>query len=145
MDNKQIVKPPTWFWVAGVLALLWNLAGVGQYLAQAFMSDEAKSLMTAEQLTLLEETPTWLTAIFAIAVWFGALACVGLLMRKKWAKSLFLISLIAVVVQMGYSTFMTNAAEVYGTMAIVMAITTTFIAALLFYFSSVAIKKGWLT
>ena len=71
MERKQSVKPPTWFWIVSVLALIWNFMGVGQYLAQAFITDEAKALMTVDQLKLLEETPSWLTAIFALAVWTG--------------------------------------------------------------------------
>tara|TARA_R110002050_G_scaffold16019_2_gene49126 strand:- start:224677 stop:225114 length:438 start_codon:yes stop_codon:yes gene_type:complete len=145
MEHKQSVKPPTWFWIVSVLALIWNLMGVGQYLAQAFITNEAKALMTAEQLKLLEETPSWLTAIFAIAVWAGLIACIGLLMRKKWAQSVFLISLLAVIIQMGYSTFMTNAGDVYGTTALVMALVVTSIAVLLYYFASHSIKKSWLS
>lgn len=144
MENKQIVKPTVWFWIVSIAALLWNLIGVSQYVAQAFMGDEEKAAMTAEQLQLLEATPVWLTAVFAIAVWFGLIASIGLLMRKKWAKSLFLISLIAVIIQMGYATLMTNASEVYGLTAIIMPVLITIIALLLYYFSGIATKKQWL-
>lgn len=144
MENNKAAKPPVWFWIVSTLALLWNLIGVSQYLAQELMTDEDKALMTPDQLSLLENTPTWLTAAFAIAVWFGVIASIGLLMRKKWAKSVFLVSFIAVVIQMGYSAFMTGAAEVYGPIAFVMAGITTLAAALLFYFSGIATKKHWL-
>ena len=106
--------------------------------------NDDKTLMTAAQLKLLEETPTWLTAVFAIAVWSGVLASIGLLLRKKWSKSVFLISLIAVIIQMGYSSIMTKTVEVYGSAALIMAIVITLIAALLYYFSNYAIKKKWL-
>tara|TARA_R110000868_G_scaffold7380_2_gene40229 strand:+ start:66 stop:503 length:438 start_codon:yes stop_codon:yes gene_type:complete len=144
MESNKIVKPPVWFWIISIIALLWNIMGAGQYLAQEMMTDEAKTLMTAAQLKLLEETPTWLTAVFAIAVWSGVLASIGLLLRKKWSKSVFLISLIAVIIQMGYSSIMTKTVEVYGSSALIMAIVITLIAALLYYFSNYAIKKKWL-
>tara|TARA_R110000796_G_scaffold88850_6_gene192025 strand:+ start:97171 stop:97608 length:438 start_codon:yes stop_codon:yes gene_type:complete len=144
MESNKIVKPPVWFWIISIIALLWNIMGAGQYLAQEMMTDEAKTLMTAAQLKLLEETPTWLTAVFAIAVWSGVLASIGLLLRKKWSKSVFLISLIAVIIQMGYSSIMTKTVEVYGSAALIMAIVITLIAALLYYFSNYAIKKKWL-
>ena len=144
MESNQIVKPPTWFWISSAIALVWNLLGVGQYLSQAFLTDEAKSLMTADQLTLLEATPVWIIAAFAIAVWFGLIASIGLFMRKKWSKTLFLISLIAVIIQMGYSVFMTNAVEVYGNTSIIMPTVVTIIAVLLYYFSGYAIKRQWL-
>tara|TARA_R110002051_G_scaffold209115_1_gene275034 strand:+ start:1930 stop:2367 length:438 start_codon:yes stop_codon:yes gene_type:complete len=144
MESNKTLKPPVWFWIISVIALLWNLIGASQYLAQEMMTDEAKTLMTAEQLKLLEETPTWLTAIFAIAVWGGVIASIGLLLRKKWSKSIFLISLIAVIIQMGYSTIMTKTVDVYGSTALIMAIFITIIAALLYYFSNYSIKKKWL-
>ena len=144
MESNKIVKPPVWFWIISIIALLWNIMGAGQYLAQEMMTDESKTLMTAAQLKLLEETPTWLTAVFAIAVWSGVLASIGLLLRKKWSKSVFLISLIAVIIQMGYSSIMTKTVEVYGSSALIMAIVITLIAALLYYFSNYAIKKKWL-
>ena len=144
MTNKDVTKPPIWFWIVSVLALLWNLIGVSQYLGQAFMTDEAKALLPAAELQLIEETPTWITAAFAVAVWFGLVACIGLLIRKKWAKNLFLISLIAVIIQMGYSTLMTSAIDLFGSVAIIMPALVTIIAALLYYFSSMAAKKNWL-
>ena len=43
--------------------------------------------------------PSWAVAATAIAVWFGAAGCVGLLLRKRWATPLFITSLAALVVQ----------------------------------------------
>ena len=43
--------------------------------------------------------PAWVTGAFAIAVFGGALGCVGLLMLKRWSTWLLLISLLAVLAQ----------------------------------------------
>ena len=105
MSEKSNTKPPIWFWIVSILALLWNLMGVMSYLEQAYMTDEMKAQYTADQLTLMEGIPVWVTAAFAIAVWGGLLGCIALLFGKKWAKPVLMLSLIAILIQMAYSFF----------------------------------------
>jgi len=144
--TNQATKPPKWFWILSILGLLWNALGAFAYLGQAYMTDEMKAALPEEQLTLMEQTPSWVTAAFAIAVWGGLLGCIALLLRKRWAKPVLLISLIGIFAQMAYSFFMTNASEVYGPVqAIVMPILVMLIGILLYVFSGIAIKRLWLS
>ena len=146
MTNSQTVKPPVWFWVVSVFALLWNLMGVMNYLGQAFMKEELQAQMPADQVVLMENTPAWVTAAFAIAVWGGALGCIALLLRKKWAKAALSISLVGILAQMGYSFFMTNAAEVYGqTQGIIIPLLVITIGVFLLLFARLSDKKMWLS
>jgi hypothetical protein len=109
------------------------------------MTDEIKAELPAEQLTLMENTPAWATAAFAVAVWGGLLGCIALLLRKKWAKTLFVISLAGILVQMSHSFFMTNAAEVYGQVqGMIMPLLIIVIGIVLVLFARMAGKKGWL-
>ena len=48
-----------------------------------------------------EATPPWMVAAYAIAVWVGLAGAALLLMRRKLAVPLLLVSLVAVVVQFG--------------------------------------------
>ncbi|QBA64203.1 hypothetical protein [Muriicola soli] len=145
MNKHSTTKPPVWYWVVSVLALLWNLMGVMNYLGTAFMKEAIKAEMTAAQVELMENTPAWVTAAFAIAVWFGAAGCIGLLLRKKWAKSVLGFSLIGVLVQTGYGFFMTNATEVYGkTEAVIIPLMVITIAILLVFFARLSERKTWI-
>ena len=145
MSKNPTTKPPVWFWIVSVLALLWNLMGVMNYLGSAFMKEAIKAEMTPEQVNLMESTPAWVTAAFAIAVWFGAAGCIGLLLRKKWAKSALGMSLIGVLVQTGYGFFMTNATEVYSqTEAIIIPLMVISIAILLIFFARLSERKLWI-
>ncbi len=145
MNKNTTSKPPVWFWIVSVLALLWNLMGVMNYLGSAFMKEAIKAEMTPEQVNLMESTPAWVTAAFAIAVWFGAAGCIGLLLRKKWAKSALGMSLIGVLVQTGYGFFMTNATEVYSqTEAIIIPLMVISIAILLIFFARLSERKLWI-
>lgn len=145
MSTKTNSNPPKWFWVVIVLALLWNLLGAMNYLVRAFMTDEMKSAMPSDQLALLENTPSWVTAAFAIAVWGGTLGCLALLLRKKWARPVLLISLIGILIQMTYSFFMSNSIEVYGMTALIMSIIVIIIGIALVYFARAAQNQGWLS
>ncbi|MBT8312768.1 MAG: hypothetical protein HKP23_08065 [Flavobacteriaceae bacterium] len=144
MINKA--KPATWFWIVSVLALIWNLLGVLNYLAQAFITEEMKTEYTAEQLTLIEGRPAWVTAAFAIAVWGGLLGCIALLIRKRWARPLLLISLLGIVAQTGYNIFATDAYEIFGSlMGLVIPLIVVIIGILLVLVAKIADSKHWLS
>ncbi len=138
------VKPPTWFWVVSVIALLWNLMGVGNYLNQAFNQMALLESMDQAQREVFEGIPAWATAAFAIAVFSGALASIGLLLRKKWARPLFVISLIAAVAQFIYWLFISNAVEAFGPSTYAMPAIIIIIGIYLIFFSKKGIEKGWL-
>ena len=82
-------RPKAAFWIIAVIALIWNLMGVMAYLGQAYMTDEAKALLTEAEKALYDNVPIWVTAAFAIAVFGGVLASIALLMRKQIAKLYF--------------------------------------------------------
>ncbi len=138
-------KSNTGFWIIAVIALIWNIMGVLAYLGQVYITDEVLNTMTPEQQELLANTPAWSTGVFAISVFGALLGSLLLLMRRKWATPLFLISLLAVLINMGYSFFATNQVEVYGSVqGIVMPLIIIVIAIFLYLYSKSAAAKGWL-
>lgn len=138
-------KPANSFWLIGVLALIWNAIGVMAYLGQKFMTDEMKSKIPAEQLEIIENTPVWATAAFAIAVWFGFIACVFLLMRKKLAKVLFMVSLVGILVQMIYNVFMIKSSEISGSNNLIIPLLTVCIGLFLIWHAKKSISDGMLS
>lgn len=137
-------RPPTWFWVVSILAFVWNLLGVGAYLSQAYASDDIIAQMEQAMQDLINQTPAWVTAAFAVAVWGGALGCLLLLLRKKLAQTVLIISLAGIVVQMLYTVFMSNNMEVYGPGGIVMPIMTLAIGIALVFLAKKGTAAGWL-
>lgn len=96
-------KPTTFFWIIGVLALIWNLMGVAAYLFRAFVTDEMIAALPEEQQAeFLVEYPAWYTALFALAVFGGFLGCVLLLAKKKISFYFFIISGVCAIIQQGY-------------------------------------------
>jgi hypothetical protein len=138
-------KPGNGFWIIGIVALIWNLMGVFAYLQNAYMSAEDFAALPTEQQALLENVPAWVTGAFAIAVFGGALACILLLMRKKLATIIFLVSLIGIIVQMSYNVFMSKALEVYGPGGMVMPVMVLVVGIFLWQYSKKQESKGILS
>ncbi len=139
--TNSLNKPPIWFWIISIVALLWNGAGVMMYLTHAFMTDEMiAQLPTEQQAEFLAEHPAWYTAAFALAVFCGALGCIALLIRKKWAHQLFIISALGAIIQHVY-IFMN--AETAGA-SIVMPIMIIVVCLFLIWFAKNSISKNWI-
>ncbi len=138
-----MTKPKTSFWIISVIALLWNLMGVNQYLLMAFKSDSVRSGLTPERLALLDATPAWSTAAFAIAVFAATIGCIALLIRKKIAYTFFVISFISIIVQ-NIDAFMRFEIAEFNSFELVMTIMIPVIGLFLIWYSKNAIKKGWL-
>ena len=137
-------KPPIWFWIVSVLALLWNAMGVNQYLQQAYNTEAFRALYTSEQLSLIDATPAWATAAFAVAVFGSLLGCILLLFRKKSATIVFLIALIGIVVQMTHGLIIAKSYEVTSAFQTAMGIIVPIVGLLLYFFAKKSATKGWI-
>jgi len=142
--SSQSIKLPVWFWVIATAALLWNLIGVAAYVGDVTLSEDALSKLPEAQQSLRSDTPAWLTGIYAIAVFSGAVGSIVLLLRKSLATPIFVISLAAIVVQMGCVLFGTNAIGALGASAAIFPVIVMVIGASLVWFSAQAKNKGWL-
>lgn len=132
-------KPPVWFWVVSVLALLWNLMGVIAYLTMAFATDEMIANMTPEQQEAFAiDYPAWVTGAFALAVFCGFLGCIALLIRKKWAYGLLVISAVAAIAQHIYIFTNVDVPDY------VMPIMVVVVCILLIFFAKHAINRNWI-
>jgi uncharacterized membrane protein len=137
-------KNPAAFWIIAVVALIWNIMGVMAYLAQAYMTDEAKALLPEAERALYSNIPAWVTAAFAIAVFGGTLGALALLFRKKWATPIFIISLLGIIAQMIYNFFISGAMDVYGPGGMIMPVMVLIIGFFLVWYSKKATANGYL-
>lgn len=92
-------KLPLWFWAAAGLGLAWNAFGLVQYWGSVTATQEslAASGMTAEQAIVMLTYPAWMTGAFAFGVFGGLAGCTLLLLRKKIATPVFLVSLLGYI------------------------------------------------
>ena len=144
MNELTSTRPPIWFWIVAIFALLWNLVGCAAYWMEVTIGPEQLAELEADVQRLYETVPTWATAAFAVAVWAGLLGSVGLLLRKKWAAPVFVISLLGVLVQMTHSFFLSDTFEVMGNDKMAFPILVIVLAIFLVWFSSTARARRWI-
>lgn len=136
---------PAWYMIAAIAALLWNLIGVAMFAMQYTMSPEALAALPAEQQSLYAAMPGWTWVAYAVAVGAGALGSLMLVLRRRPATWLLLLSLLAVAVQFVWQAFvgeavaLLGAVEALGLPAFILAV-----AALLYWFARRAAARGWL-
>ena len=140
--SESTNKLPKGFWAIGIIALIWNLMGVYSYLQQAYMTDEAMAALPQAQQEIMQATPAWVTAAFALAVFGGTLGSILLLMRKKLAVPVFGISLGSIIAQMGYGLGIAKSYEVFGAQAFILPIILIVIGVFLYMYSKKQREAG---
>ena len=143
MNDVIGARPPIWFWIVALLGLLWELFGVAQYLMHVGVLPNNMEMSEAER-SLMQSSPMWVTGLFAIGVFGGALGTVGLLLRQSWARLLLIVSLVAVILQFGGWLTMTDAVAVIGPSVFVMPAIIVAVAILLVWVAGLASRRGWL-
>jgi hypothetical protein len=89
--------------------------------------------------------PQWQWWAYGIAVWSGTFAGAALLVRRRWAQPLFLTSLVAVVIQYGYSFGVLKIQDILGwNAAAPLPVFVIVMASLGLWFSRLAIRSQWL-
>jgi len=135
------MKAPWHLWLVGVFATLFNCIGVFDYVMSRAQGDKylAAAGMTPEQIAHYMQMPGWMMVVWAVGV-FGAFgASVLLLMRKRLAFPVFVVSLVAFFISLLYTYVLTNGGAVMGPH---LAIMSAVIAVLLVLFSVYAWRMG---
>jgi hypothetical protein len=139
MIENSTNKPPVWFWIVSVVALIWNGLGVDGYLGQAYDTERYRNSFSPEELEIAANLPSWTMGAFAIAVFAGVIGAIALLLRKKLATTFWIISLIAVILQMGYTLI--NGYVINMAMTIMIIVFAIFLV----WFSKHSKSKEWIT
>lgn len=137
-------KSPMWFTIVAIVALLWNLLGCLAFFADLNISAQDLAKLSPAQQALYNARPGWAIVATAIAVFGGALGCIGLLLRSKWAFVVFLLSLAGILVQDFGLFVLVDGASLAGSTAIVLQGLVLAIAVGLVMLSRIAIARSWL-
>ncbi|MDG1422985.1 MAG: hypothetical protein P8P78_04345 [Flavobacteriaceae bacterium] len=143
--TNYLRKPTGLFWIISSMALVWNLMGVFNYLTQAFMTNEVLASLPKDQQLLYEDVPAWVTAAFATAVFSGTLGALLLLLKKKIASTIFILSFIGIIIQMTYGLLISENTNGYGPLGLIMPLMIIAIGGYLIWYSKKAAEHRWLS
>ena len=90
---------PKWFMPVAVLALLWNLLGCFMIWMDATLTPDAVAALPADQQAIHAARETWMVIGSIVAVAAGALGSLGLVLKRRWATPLLILSVLGLVVQ----------------------------------------------
>jgi len=128
------------FWAVGVVSMIWNLLSVVNFFVQ--MNPAMLDAYRESERTIVEGRPSWATAMFAVAVFAGALGSIAVLVRRSIAVPLFMLSFVGVVGTMIHSLSLGiefSAGEILGIIVMPMVVPV-----FLIWYSRFAARQGWL-
>ena len=138
------MNTPTWFKVVAVVALLWNLLGCLAFFSDLLLSTEDLAKLPEAQQALYAARPGWAVAATAVAVFGGVLGCLGLLLRRKWALPVLILSLLGILIQDFGLFVLADGASLAGPVAVVMQAVVLAVGIGLVWLSRKGIARGWL-
>ena len=145
MSDEIGVTPPLSFWIVSGVALAWNLIGLFMYYSGVSATPEQlQAVYTPEQYAAIEATPVWVTSAFAIATTFGVIASVVLLLRKAAAFMLFVVSLVALLVQDLYLFLLSDSVAVFGSSLLVIQGCVLVGGVIWVWYARLARNRGWI-
>ena len=111
-------RTPWHLWVVGVVAILWNAFGCFDFTMTQLQGDAWLTSMglTEAQLAYFHDTPAWAHAVWAIGVFGGVLGGLLLLLRRKLALPVFVISFLGWVAGAVYAFVLSDGIEAMGPM-----------------------------
>lgn len=107
-------RPPWHLWLIGILGVLWNAVGAFDYLMTQTQNESYMSQFTPEQLEYFYGFPGWVVAFWALAVWGGVLGTLLLLLRKRLAVPVLLVSFVSMIVTSAHNFLLSDGMEIMG-------------------------------
>lgn len=142
MDDLYSPRPIAgWFRPAAIVSLLFMALGCAAYVLHV-SSDPAS--LPLDQRAAYEAEPAWVTGANAVAVWVGALGALLLVLRKKLAEVLLLVSLAAVLVWLAGLMLVPRLRDALSTNDIAVAVAVTLITGTIYSFARNSRLRGWL-
>ena len=97
-----------------------------------------------DQRAAFEAEPAWITAAYAVAVWVGLAGSILLVMRRKLAEWLLLISLIAVLVWLAGLLLVGPLRDSMSANDLIVALVVAALTWTVFWFARHSRQRGWL-
>ena len=141
MDEAIQSPPPRWFTFAAIAALLFELGGCAIFAMQMRVDPAA---LPDDQRLMWDAAPSWMLVAYGVAVAAGLAGAVLLLLRRRSAVPLLLLSLVAIFIQFSALLVvpqlrnLTTSDDLFLPFVIIVAAFT------IWRFARRAVARGWL-
>lgn len=132
---------PSWLLFASIGVLLWELIGCSMYLMR--MAADPASLPVDER-AIWDAAPMWMMAAYGIAVWVGLAGAIMLLIRRRLAEPLLMVSFLAVVVQFSALFLVPELRNLMNSDLLFVPFVIIVICFVIWRFAAHAKMRGWL-
>ena len=139
--NLPPSQPPAWFRPAAIAVIAWEILGCAMYLMQVRVDPAA---LPADQRAVWDATPPWMIGAYALAVWVGLAGAVALLLRRRVADPLLLVSLIAVTAQFSGLLWVPELRGLMTSDMLLLPFVIVFVCFVIWSFARRARRRHWL-
>ena len=142
MDDRYAPQPiARWYWVAAAASLLFMLLGCAVYAMHLYTDP---STLPLDQRAMFEAEPLWVTTAMGAASLIGVAGAVMLLLRRKAAVQLTLVSLICALVWFAGLFAAPRLRDVLSTNDIAVSVLIVALCWTIFWFARHSRQRGWL-
>jgi hypothetical protein len=130
-----------WYWIGAIAALLFAAAACATY-GMHVMTNPVT--LPVDERTVFEAEPLWVTSAFGLGALVGLAAGLMLLLRRRLAQPLTLISLVAMLTWIAGLLIVPGLRETITANDLALAIVVAAISWTIFWFARHSARRGWL-
>jgi hypothetical protein len=142
MDDRFKPRPIAgWYMGAAIISLLFMGFGCFSYLLHVLANPNTLPL---DQRAAFEAEPAWVTGAYAVAVWVGLAGALLLVLKRRAAEWLLLVSLVAVLAWLVGLIAVKPLREAMSANDFLVAIVVTALTWTIYWFARHSRQRGWL-
>jgi hypothetical protein len=130
-----------WYMIGAIASVLFMALGCAVYVMHVTADPAALPL---DQRAAYAAEPSWLTGLNAVAVWVGVIGAVLLVMKRRSAETVLLVSFIATVLWLAGLLLVPTLRDALSTNDIAVAVIVTLITGTIYSFARHSRQRGWL-
>jgi len=130
-----------WYLIGAIASLLFMALGCAIYVMHVTADPAALPL---DQRAAYAAEPAWVTALNAVAVWVGLIGAVLLVLKRRLAETLLLVSFIATLLWLAGLLLVPALRNALSTNDVAVAVIVTLIIGTIWSFGRHSRQRGWL-
>ena len=130
-----------WYLIGAIASLLFMALGCAIYVMHVTADPAALPL---DQRAAYAAEPAWVTALNAVAVWVGLIGAVLLVLKRRLAETLLLVSFIATLLWLAGLLLVPALRNALSTNDVAVAVIVTLILGTIWSFGRHSRQRGWL-